>query len=126
MTQTPRRFGLPMLAAAIALAFGHGNARAQDGAQLFKSNCTVCHSAEAGQNKIGPSLFGVIGRKAGTAAGYTYSDAMKNSGLIWTPGQLDTYLVNPKGVVPNTKMLFLGLKKPEDRKAIIGYLETLK
>ncbi len=126
MTHAPRRLGPPMLAAAIVLALGHGDARAQDGAQLFKSNCKVCHSAEAGQNKIGPSLFGVVGRKAGTAASYTYSDAMKNSGLTWTPGQLDTYLVNPKGVVPNTKMLFLGLKKPEDRKAIIGYLETLK
>ena len=103
-----------------------GHARAQDGAQIFKSNCTVCHSAEPGQNKIGPSLFGVVGRKAGTAPNYTYSDAMKNSGLTWTPDRLEIYLANPKGVVPNTKMLFLGLKKPEDRKALIAYLATLK
>jgi cytochrome c len=112
--------------AAIALALFPGRASAQDGAQLFKINCAVCHSAEAGQNKVGPSLFGVVGRKAGTVAAYTYSDAMKNSGITWTPDQLDKYLANPKGVVPNTKMIFLGLKKPEDRKAIIDYLTTLK
>jgi|ERR1700722_7645159 len=111
---------------AIALMLFPGHASAQDGAQLFKSNCAVCHSAESGQNKIGPTLFGVVGRKAGTAAAYTYSDAMKKSGVTWTPDQLDQYLANPKGVVPNTKMLFLGLKNPEDRKAIIDYLATLK
>jgi cytochrome c len=111
---------------AIALMLLPGHANAQDGAQLFKSNCAVCHSAESGQNKIGPTLFGVVGRKAGTAAAYTYSDAMKKSGVTWTPDQLDQYLANPKGVVPNTKMLFLGLKNPEDRKAIIDYLATLK
>jgi cytochrome c len=112
--------------AAIALALFPGRASAQDGAQLFKINCAVCHSAEAGQNKVGPSLFGVVGRKAGTVAAYTYSDAMKNSGITWTPDQLDKYLANPKGVVPNTKMIFLGLKKPEDRKAIVDYLANLK
>ena len=126
MTQGRRRFGAWLAAAAIALALSPGFARAQDGAQLFKNNCTICHSAESGQNKIGPSLFGVLGRKAGTAPNFTYSDAMKNSGLTWTPAQLDVYLTDPKGVVPNTKMMFLGLKKPEDRKAVIGYLATLK
>jgi cytochrome c2 len=99
---------------------------AQAGAQVFKTNCAVCHSADPDQNRIGPSLFGVVGRKAGTAPNYTYSDAMKNSGLTWTPSQLDTYLTNPKGVVANTKMMFLGLKSQDDRKAVIGYLATLK
>jgi cytochrome c len=99
---------------------------AQAGVQVFKTNCAICHSAVAGQNRIGPPLFGVAGRKAGTAPGYAYSDAMKNSGLTWTPSQLDTYLANPKSVVANTKMTFLGLKNPDDRKALIAYLETLK
>jgi cytochrome c len=126
MTRELRRFGVPMIAAAIALTLGHGKARAQDGAAMFKGNCAVCHSAEPGQNKVGPALFGVVGRKAGTVPGYTYSDAMMKSGLTWTPDQLDAYLVNPKGVVPNTKMIFLGLKNPADRKAIIDYLGTLK
>jgi len=123
------RFGMAV-AGYLALAMppyqAHAQNGAPDGAQLFKGNCAVCHSAEPGQNKIGPSLFGVVGRKAGTAPGYTYSDTMKNSGLTWTPDQLDTYLTNPKGVVSNTKMMFLGLKNANDRKAITEYLATLK
>jgi cytochrome c len=115
-----------MIAAAFVLALGHGQARAQDGAQIFKTNCTVCHSAEPGQSKIGPPLFGVVGRKAGTAPNYVYSGAMKNSGLTWTPSQLEIYLANPMVVVPNTKMLFVGLKNAADRKALIDYLGALK
>jgi len=126
MTREHRRFGAPMIAVAFVLALVPGQARAQDGAQIFKSNCTVCHSAEPGQSKIGPPLFGVVGRKAGTAPNYVYSEAMKNSGLTWTPDQLEIYLANPMGVVPNTKMLFVGLKNAADRKALIGYLATLK
>jgi len=123
------RLYLFAIAAAVVLAPALP-ANAQDatsaGAQVFKTNCAVCHSAVSGQNRIGPSLFGVVGRKSGTAPNYTYSDAMKNSGLTWTPSQLDTYLTNPKGVVANTKMMFLGLKSQDDRKAVIGYLATLK
>jgi len=115
-----------LVVAAIVLVLFPAHARAQDGAQLFKMDCAVCHSTEAGQNKVGPSLFGVVGRKAGTSADYTYSDAMKNSGITWTSDQLDKYLANPKGVVPNTKMIFLGLKNPDDRKAIVDYLASLK
>jgi cytochrome c2 len=115
-----------LTAAVIILALFPSHAHAQDGAQLFKINCAVCHSAEAGQNKVGPSLFGVIGRKAGTSADYAYSEAMKNSGITWTSDQLDKYLANPKSVVPNTKMIFLGLKNPDDRKAIVDYLASLK
>jgi len=115
-----------MTAATFVLVQAPGQARAQDGAQIFKTNCTVCHSAEPGQGKIGPPLFGVVGRKAGTAPNYDYSEAMKNSGLTWTPDQLEIYLANPMGVVPNTKMLFVGLKNAADRKALIGFLATLK
>ncbi|HXM85038.1 MAG TPA: cytochrome c family protein [Stellaceae bacterium] len=115
-----------LVVAAVVLALFPARARAQDGAQLFKISCAVCHSAEAGQNKVGPSLFGVVGRKAGTSADYAYSEAMKNSGFTWTSDQLDKYLANPKSVVPNTKMIFLGLKNPDDRKAIVDYLASLK
>jgi len=115
-----------LVVAAVVLALFPARARAQDGAQLFKISCAVCHSAEAGQNKVGPSLFGVVGRKAGTSADYAYSEAMKNSGITWTSDQLDKYLANPKSVVPNTKMIFLGLKNPDDRKAIVDYLASLK
>lgn len=113
---------LPLLAAAPAV-------RAQDAAQgelVFKRNCAICHTVEAGKNKIGPSLAGVIGRKAGSAPGYAYSDANKNSGITWSDAELDKYLTDPRGVVPGTKMLFAGLKNPDDRKAVIAYLAQQK
>jgi cytochrome c len=113
---------LPLLAAAPAV-------RAQDAGQgelVFKRNCAICHTVEAGKNKIGPSLAGVVGRKAGSAPGYSYSDANKNSGITWTEAELDKYLTDPKAVVPGTKMLFAGLKNPEDRKNIIAYLNQQK
>ncbi|HUC68356.1 MAG TPA: cytochrome c family protein [Stellaceae bacterium] len=113
---------LPLLAAAPAV-------RAQDAAQgevIFKRNCAICHTVEAGKNKIGPSLAGVVGRKAGTAPGYSYSDANKNSGITWSDAELDKYLTDPRGVVPGTKMLFAGLKNPDDRKNVIAYLKQQK
>jgi cytochrome c len=113
---------LPLLAAAPAV-------QAQDAGQgelVFKRNCAICHTVDAGKNKIGPSLAGVVGRKAGSAPGYSYSDANKNSGITWTDAELDKYLTEPKAVVPGTKMLFLGLKNPEDRKAVIAYLNQQK
>jgi cytochrome c len=113
---------LPLLAAAPAV-------RAQDAGQgelVFKRNCAICHTVEAGKNKIGPSLAGIVGRKAGSAPGYSYSDANKNSGITWDEAELDKYLTDPRGVVPGTKMLFAGLKNPDDRKNVIAYLKQQK
>ena len=93
------------------------------GETLFKKNCAVCHSLEAGKNKIGPSLAGVVGRKAGSVAGFAYSPANKNSGARWDEQTLDAYLIDPRKFMPGTKMVFAGLKNPEDRKALIEYLK---
>jgi cytochrome c len=102
-------------------------AKAQDaGEGIFKRYCAVCHTVEAGKNKIGPSLAGIMGRKAGTAPGYSYTDANKNSGVTWDEQNLDTYLTDPKKFIPGTKMLFVGLKSADDRKAIIAYLAQQK
>ncbi len=92
------------------------------GMQIFKK-CQVCHSIEAGVNKIGPSLHGVYGRKAGTLDGYNYTDAMKNSGFTWDEASLNTYLTNPRKVVPGTRMVFVGLPKEQDRLDVIAYLK---
>jgi cytochrome c len=116
---------LALAGALLTLLPGAARAVALDGAKLFKGNCGVCHTDEPGKNKIGPSLFGVVGRKAGTAPGYRYSDAMKNSGIVWTPEALDKYLTDPRAI-PNIKMIFLGIKDPAQRKAIIDYLSSLK
>ncbi len=98
---------------------------AAKGAVVF-NQCKVCHVTDKGVNRVGPSLFGVVGRKAGTVPGYNYSAANKNSGLIWTAAQLDPYLAAPQKVVKGTKMAFAGLKKPEDRANVIAFLATKK
>ena len=88
--------------------------------------CAACHSVEPGMNGVGPSLAGVVGRKAGSASGFAYSEANKASGLTWDEKTLDTYLTNPMKMVPGTKMTFAGLPDPAQRKAVIDYLKTLK
>jgi cytochrome c len=89
------------------------------------AQCKTCHSVQAGENRIGPSLFGVIGRKAGIAPNYNYSGAMKNSGLTWTEQTLADYLENPRKKVTGTKMTFAGLSKPQDRANVIAYLKKV-
>ncbi|HJS85114.1 MAG TPA: cytochrome c family protein [Acetobacteraceae bacterium] len=111
-----------MLIAARASAAGDAAA----GKTVFTQNCAICHSTDAGVNKIGPSLHGVVGRKAGSLSDYTYSPAMKAFDKTWTPETLDTYLAAPMKVVQGTKMIFPGLKSEADRQNVIAYLETLK
>jgi cytochrome c len=81
---------------------------------------------EAGKNKIGPSLFGVIGRKAASLENYNYSDAMKKFDHSWDAQTFDNYLADPRAVVPETKMIFPGIKDEKERQDVIAYLETLK
>jgi len=88
--------------------------------------CMTCHAIEAGVNKIGPSLHGVVGRKAGTIAGFTYSAANKDSGITWTPEKLFQYLEGPQRIVPGTKMSYAGMADPQKRADVIAYLETQK
>lgn len=110
--------------AAVGLA---GPARAQSaGETVFKRSCLVCHAVEPGKNKVGPSLAGVVGRKAGTVPGFAYSAANRDSGLVWDSTTLDPYLADPQKVVKGTKMAFPGLKSADDRKAVIDYLASLK
>lgn len=86
--------------------------------------CQTCHALDEGVNKIGPSLAGIVGRKAGTVAGFNYTDANKNSGITWSPEKLYQYLEKPQRVVPGTKMAFAGLSKGQDRADVIAYLQT--
>jgi cytochrome c len=117
------------MAVSLCLAAAPHLAQAADaaaGQALFKTKCALCHSVVAGQNRVGPSLFGVVGRKAGTAPAYNYSQANKASGKTWDDATLDTYLTNPKALVPGTKMIFAGLPDATDRGNVIAYLDTLK
>jgi len=116
-----------IIMATTLVAAAAGEARADgDGEAVFKKNCMLCHSVKPGENKIGPSLAGIVGRKAGSIAGYHYTDANKNSGATWDEATLDTYLTDPRKFVPGTKMTFVGLKNPDDRKAVIAYLAQQK
>lgn len=106
---------------ALAIA-GHPTGDAVAGKKVF-AQCMACHVVQAGVNRVGPSLYGVIGRKAGVVENFRYSDANKNSGITWSEQELFTYLENPRGVVPGTIMAFAGLKKPEDRANVIAYIK---
>lgn len=110
-----------LLAAISGAALADGDAEA--GKKVF-NKCKVCHTLEAGVNKVGPNLAGIIGRPAGSVEGFKYSDAMKNSGLTWDAATLDQYLADPKGFVPGNKMAFVGLKKEDDREDLIAYLQS--
>ncbi len=104
-------------------------ALAQDaaaGEKVFKTQCMVCHSLLPGKIGIGPSLHDVVDRSAGTLANYQYSAANKSSGLTWDSATLDRYLLNPKQIVPGTKMVYAGLKNDTQRADLIAYLATLK
>lgn len=113
----------PAEAPAAAVAYASLTGDAAKGEKIFLQ-CKACHVLEEGQNRVGPSLHGIIGRTAGQVAGYSYSTANKNSGYTWTEDQLYTYLEAPQKAIPGTKMTFVGLKKPQDRADVIAYLKT--
>ncbi|UEM22162.1 cytochrome c family protein [Skermanella mucosa] len=112
------------LAAGLALMAGVSAASAQDaaaGEKVFRA-CKACHSLEAGKKGVGPSLHGLMGRQSGTVEGFAYSPAMKSANLTWNDENLAKYLADPKGFIAGNKMAFAGIKKEDDLKNLIAYL----
>ena len=113
--------------AALFVVVWFGEAIAQDaaaGEKVFLV-CKVCHQVgDSAKNAVGPVLNGLFGRKAGTVAGYSYSDANKNSGITWDEATFSEYIKDPKAKVPGTKMAFAGLKDEQKTKDLIAYLHT--
>jgi cytochrome c len=95
-----------------------------DKGQVLFLQCRACHSLEAGgANKVGPNLHGVFGRKAGLAPGFAYSDVLTQSTIVWSPENLDHWLTRPSEFLPGNRMVFVGIRKPEDRANLIAYLQ---
>ncbi|MCB1882913.1 MAG: cytochrome c family protein [Geminicoccaceae bacterium] len=111
--------------AVLGIALG-GSASAQEGdaaaGKKVFNKCKACHVVDKEQNRVGPYLHGVIGRKSGTAEGFKYSDAMKGADITWDDETIGAYLKDPKGYVPGNKMAFAGLKKDEDVANVLAYL----
>ncbi|TMJ15714.1 MAG: c-type cytochrome [Alphaproteobacteria bacterium] len=132
-----KSFCLLAAAALLASCGGSGSSSSDSGSSAsLASNgpkppsqfglCMSCHSSEKGApNRIGPNLAGVIGRKAGTAPGFAYSDAMKGSGIVWNEDQIARFIVNPSAMVPGTKMMIHGPRDPAAQKAITSYLAQI-
>jgi cytochrome c len=120
---TKTGFALTLILGSWSTAMAAGDASA--GQSVFASHCAVCHSTTPGENKIGPSLAGIVGSKSGSVPGFDFSTAMKDANVTWNDANLDKFLADPVGFVHGTKM-FVNLPSQTDRQNVIAYLDTLK
>ena len=118
----PRPTMILTLAFLPLLMAGPGEAADTAAGQTQFNKCKICHSLEAGKNMVGPDLHGIFGRKAGTADGFAYSEAMKKSGIVWDDDTLTKYLREPKDTVPGGKMAFPGIKDDQQLADLLAYL----
>ena len=109
-----------VLALSSSTALAQGDAA--QGEKVF-NKCKACHAVDEAKNKVGPHLVGIFGRPAGSAEGFRYSDAMKESGVTWNEETLSAYLIDPRGYIKGNRMAFTGLKDQEDIADLIAYLK---
>ncbi len=124
----PTKVLSPLLAAALlTAACGVPNDEFADAdlarGELLSLACVVCHTLGQGESHLaGPNLHGVFGRSAGTAAGFEYSTALRQAGIVWTPDELDAWLAEPDDFVPGNHMVFAGYRSASDRTDLLAYL----
>lgn len=116
--------GAIVLSVATSSAFAAGDAK--KGQEEF-ARCGICHTtAKGGGDGVGPDLFGIAGRKAASEPGFYYSQALKGSGITWTPDKIDAWIKSPATLVPGNRMTFSGIADAGQRADIVAYLSTLK
>ncbi len=124
------------IAMAIVAAAGAGSVSAEmsdagkaamekAGHEMFEHRCRGCHSDDPEAKSYGPSLVGVVGRKAGSVEGYAYSDALKNSGIVWTNAAIKAWMADNTHIMPGTRMRHVGIKDPTEQEFILAYLKSL-
>lgn len=111
------------MALAVASTIARADGDAARGEQRFE-DCVACHKLEPGANNVGPSLFGVLGRKAGELSDFRYSPALKRSGITWTAQTLDAFIADPQQAVPANRMPYAGMPDAADRADLIAYLQA--
>lgn len=119
--------GCAVLAISLALPIAaQAGGNAAQGKTYF-TRCAICHSnAKGAPNRIGPNLFGIVGRKAASMQGFFYSGAMKHSNITWTDEKLEAYIAKPQAVVPGNRMAFAGVSSHQQVEDLVAYLKTLK
>src|SRR6204780_1512317 len=118
-----------LIVTAALIAASAGTSSAQDAAkgEISFHKCLPCHSiGEDAENKIGPELNGLDGRHSGSVDGFEYSDANKNSGIVWNEAKFKEYIQDPRGVVPGTKMIFAGIKNQQEVNDLWAYVSQFK
>ena len=119
-----RAASMLILLSAPALAQDAPAEASEAGQILFNNACRTCHTMTEGDNRLGPHLHGIFGRKAGSLPGYSYSSAMAGSGIVWDDATLDRFIENPEAVVPGHNMKpYTGLASPEERARLIAFLK---
>lgn len=125
-----RKFARALFTVPLALFALGAAARAEsetsDGKLAFNNACRTCHSFKPGDNRLGPTLHGVVGRKAGSVEGYQFSSAMQQSSIVWDEANLDAFIEDPNKVVHGNAMKpYGGIDDPAQRQEIVAYLKTL-
>jgi cytochrome c2 len=113
-----------LIAAAVGAGAAHADGDAARGEHRYE-DCVACHPIERGVHGIGPTLYGIIGRKAGEIPDYRYSPALRTSGITWTAEALDTFIADPQASVPANRMPYAGMPDADERTDLIAYLRKI-